>query len=373
MVEKWNQFVYDLLEAKRRNVDEQTYHTIIECKFESLGWVRYKGDIGHKERFAIGSNSSLEPDILIKKDGKVQFVVEVKKPGNLQKERECEQLKSYMRYFKLLVGVYIGEHIEVFYDKPESENIVSVLKVDLKLDEKKGTKFVELFSKESFSKDVIIEFCEDRLREMHRQKGLDKIKEHLMSAEGTSEIAEGVKRYLKEKYVGAYSEKDIDELLASFTFKAFSIVEQPIATTPTSPIVSNALLAEQRCYQPQWEGNEKDTTKYSLGGGSFCGKGRFVLALVREYVRLHPEITYAELETVFPPKIQRSRFGVIRKIKDINIEEKNRRRYFMKDTEILHTKTDNVYFAVCTQWGIGNIGNILTRARELGFKVEEKK
>ena len=371
MIEKWNQFVYDLSEAKQRNVDEHAYHTMIEYKLELLGWVRYKGDICHKERFAIGSNSSLEPDILIKKDGEVQFVVEVKRPVHLQTERECEQLKSYMRYFKLPVGVYIGEHIEVFYDKPESENIISVLKVGLNLNEKKGTKFVELFSKESFSKGVIVEFCEERLREMHRRKGLNKIKEHLMSPEGASEIAEGVKLYLKEKYVGAYSEKDIEELLASFTFKAVPLVEQPIATTLASPIVSNPSFAEKREYQPQWKSNEKDTTKYSLNGGQGLNKRKFVLAMVREWVRLHPEITFPELEKIFPPELQCSRLGVVRKLEDVR--EEQRLRYFMKEDEILYTGKDNVRFAVCNQWGISNIVNIIARAREFGFKVEEKK
>lgn len=370
MQEKWNQFVYDLAEAKRHNVDEQTYHTTIEYKFELLGWVRYKGDIGHKERFAIGSNSSLEPDILIKKDGEVQFVVEVKRPVHSQTERECEQLKSYMRYFKLLVGVYIGEHVEIFYDKPGGESIVSVLKIDLNLDEKKGTKFVELFSKENFSKDVIREFCEERLQEIHKRESLSKIKEHLMSDEGTSEIAESVRRYLTEKYADAYSEKDIEELLASFTFKAVPLFEQPMTTIPVSPVISNPPFTEIRRYQPQWEGKEKDTTKYSLNGGYGLNKRKFVLAVVKEYVRLHPEITYAELEQVFPPKIQGSS-GVIRKLENISV--KQRMRYFMKGNEILHTGKDNIRFAVCNQWGIFNVVNIVARARELGFKVEERK
>ena len=34
MIEKWNQFVYDLCDAKRRNVDEDEYHRLIEIQLQ---------------------------------------------------------------------------------------------------------------------------------------------------------------------------------------------------------------------------------------------------------------------------------------------------------------------------------------------------
>ena len=46
MQEKWNQFVYVLCEAKKKDVDEDTYHTLIENQLQLLNWMMYKGEIG---------------------------------------------------------------------------------------------------------------------------------------------------------------------------------------------------------------------------------------------------------------------------------------------------------------------------------------
>lgn len=229
MQEKWNQFVYDLCEAKRKNVGEHEYHSIIETRFELLGWIKYKEEICHKPNIPIGNNSSIQPDILIKKDGEEQFVIEVKRPVHAQKGRERQQLQSYMRQLKLAIGIYIGEHIEVYYDK---KTIIPVLKIDLELDAKSGARFVELFSKDRFSKDVAVKFCEERILEMRKQESLNKIRENLMGEEGHAQIAESMRSYLTEKYNNVFTERDISEMLSSLTFKAVPKEESSLSIVP---------------------------------------------------------------------------------------------------------------------------------------------
>ena len=151
MQEKWNQFVYYLREAKKNGVEEPEYHSTIEAQLQLLGWMRYKNEICHKPNLSIGNNGHIQPDILIQKDDKKQFVIEVKRPLHTQIAKDRDQLVSYMRQLKLKAGIYIGEHIEIFYDQPDSENAVSVLTIPLELDNKRGARFVELFSKDRFS------------------------------------------------------------------------------------------------------------------------------------------------------------------------------------------------------------------------------
>ena len=158
MQEKWNSFVYELREAKDKNVDEDIYHSQIESQLQLLGWAKWKGEICHKPNIPIGNSKFIQPDILIKDDDEDLFVIEVKRPVHSQTERERVQLESYMRQLKLDVGIYIGEHIEVFYDKPKSKDAVSILRIPLEIGNKLGAKFVERFSKEGFSKDAIVEF-----------------------------------------------------------------------------------------------------------------------------------------------------------------------------------------------------------------------
>ena len=171
MQETWKQFVYDLCEAKQKSVNESVYHFLIEGQFKLLGWLKLYGEICHKPNIPIGNTNFIQPDILIRKDDEDLFVIEVKKPDHVQTERERQQLESYMRQLKLAVGIYIGEHIEVYYDKPGEKEAISVLKINMELDTEDGTQFIKLFSKSLFNKEDLINFCEKRLQEKKRKEG----------------------------------------------------------------------------------------------------------------------------------------------------------------------------------------------------------
>ena len=305
MQEKWNQFVYDLCEAKNKDVDEDIYHSLIENQLQLLGWAKWKGEICHKPNVPIGNSKYIQPDILIKNGDEAMFVIEVKRPVHSQTERERVQLESYMRQQKIEVGVYVGEHIEVFYDRPKSKDAVSVLRIPLEMNDKLGAKFVEKFSKEYFTKDAIIEFCEERIQEMQRQASLNKIKESLI-ADAQVQITESLKPYLLDKYGTAFSEEEITRMLTQLKFSVSNADggqssgegETRIVTTE----VNTTETTKKRVY---------DHTEYSLDGGPFLGKNKFVYAVVSAYVSRHPQATFADIERVFPPELQGS-FGVVR-------------------------------------------------------------
>ena len=228
MQETWKRFVYPLIEDKKQDVEEEIYHRHIENQLMLLGWEPWKGEVIHKQSLRIGNRNRMEPDILVARDGEYQFVIEVKRPGNTQIKEEITQLESYMRQLRMDVGIYIGEHIEVFYDKPNNSHVLSVFKLAIELDEKRGSRFVELFSKENFSKEAIVDFCEERLQEIQRQNSLNKIKENLI-ADAQAQIAESLKPYLIDKYGGNFSEEEIKGMLATMRFTASADVMQPAA------------------------------------------------------------------------------------------------------------------------------------------------
>lgn len=228
MQETWKRFVYPLIEDKKQDVEEDTYHRHIENQLMLLGWEPWKGEIIHKQSLRIGNRNRMEPDILVARDGEYQFVIEVKRPGNTQVKEEITQLESYMRQLRLDVGIYIGEHIELFYDKPNTSHVVSVFQLALDLEEKRGVRFVELFSKERFSKDVIVEFCEERIQEILRQNSLNKIKESLI-ADAQIQIAESMRPYLMDKYGNSFSEEEIKGMLATMRFTASADDSHPEA------------------------------------------------------------------------------------------------------------------------------------------------
>ena len=219
MQEKWNYFVYDLCEAQKKDVDEDSFHALIETQLQHLGWAKYKGEICHKQNIHLGNSNSIEPDILIQRDGEDEFVIEVKRPSHKQIKKDVDQLLSYMRILKLNVGIYIGNSIEVFYDMPSSKEAVSVMKVPLEIDSKLGAKFVEQFDKENFSQESIVGFCEERLQEIQRQNSLNEIKESLI-ADAQTQISESLRPYLLDKYGGSFSEEEIKGMLATMRFTA---------------------------------------------------------------------------------------------------------------------------------------------------------
>jgi hypothetical protein len=361
MQEKWNQFVYYLCEAKKNGVEEPEYHSTIEAQLQLLGWMRHKNEICHKPNLSIGNNGHIQPDILIQKDDKKQFVIEVKRPLHTQMAKDRDQLVSYMRQLKLKAGVYIGERIEIFYDQPDSENAVSVLTIPLELDNKRGARFVELFSKERFSKENIVQFCEERIKELRHQESLNKIKDHLIN-EAQEQITKGMKMYLMEKFGNTFSEGDIVGMLASLCFTVTPKNVQPhssVTTTVTTP-------QKQSSHTPKSK-HQHDKTQYSINGGPLLGKRRFVHQLVKIYVEEHSTATFAELEKVFNPALQGS-YGVIRSVNYIREKGIEEYRFLIKDDELLRS-ADGISFAVCSQWGIGNTSKIVNLAKQLGYVI----
>ena len=219
MTEKWNYFVYDLCEAKTKDIEEDGFHALIETQLQHLGWAKYKEEICHKPSIHLGNNNSIVPDIIIKRDGEDEFVIEVKRPSHKQSKKDVDQLLSYMRILKLNVGIYIGDHIEIFYDMPSSKEAISVMKVPLEINNKLGAKFVERFDKENFSQESIVDFCEERIQEIQRQNSLNEIKQSLI-ADAQTQIAESLRPYLIEKYAGSFSEEEIKNMLATMRFTA---------------------------------------------------------------------------------------------------------------------------------------------------------
>ena len=116
------------------------------------------------------------------------------------------------------------------------------------------------------------------------------------------------------------------------------------------------------------EARQRDLTKYSFNGKVY-GKSRLVLAVVTAYLQDKPKTTFEELKTAFPDSNQGS-WGVIAS-QEKGQEVFNRSgyyRYFIDASDVLVTG-DQKRIVVCNEWGVGNIGRFIERARELGFQI----
>lgn len=112
---------------------------------------------------------------------------------------------------------------------------------------------------------------------------------------------------------------------------------------------------------------KKDSTKYIFNGVRYC-KNRLVFAVVKEYIKQNPKITTSELESVFDYSLQGNRnHGVIKRKEDA-IKIKDYKIRFFADEEI---KLIDGIVLVCTQWGIPNINNFISRAEQLNFDIKK--
>lgn len=99
----------------------------------------------------------------------------------------------------------------------------------------------------------------------------------------------------------------------------------------------------------------RNRTKYSFEGGELLSKRRFVLEVVKYYVRCHPHISYENLIRVFPAKLNSNKTnGVIKSYNDVAkqvaLNSDVRNRFFMKDDEVI-TLSNGMKVVVHNQWG----------------------
>ena len=116
--------------------------------------------------------------------------------------------------------------------------------------------------------------------------------------------------------------------------------------------------------------SSKDKTKYIFNGLTL-GKGRLVFEIVKQYIKDNPELTFEDLKLKFPSTLQDST-GVINLLDMVEskYEYSIKKRHFLNEEDVF-LSSDGLKFVVSTEWGIGNISNILILAKGEGYTVQE--
>lgn len=359
---KWNEICFLLSDNIKSDISESDFEQNVIRALEALNWKEFLGDIQIRPSHQFGAAGSLRPDFVINSsENKSLFVIEIKQPSIPLNTNFQQQLFSYMRQLKLEYGVLIGQVIQLFYDGNLSDHDDPVLldTIEFEKDNPKGQKFVELFSKDNFSFDSLQSFTQNSLKRISRRAAQKELSKKILSKEYQSEVVE----LIKQDLLSQYDAELIDNVLRDISINIIS---------------KNLIEVERPKYQHTFRQKEEnsnartyDYTKY-LFNGSLLGKGRFALEVVKEYLNRNP-IAFMELKQVFPDQMQGST-GVINTLEFI--EEKyqgqSAKRHFIKSNEIL-ISSDNIEFAVSTEWGSGNIHRVLEFAKKEGFQVEETK
>lgn len=140
----------------------------------------------------------------------------------------------------------------------------------------------------------------------------------------------------------------------------------PIQETQDYQIQIREQSAERRTARK----SSKDYTKYMFQGKQY-NKRRLVLAVIRQYVKENPTITYQQLQQIFPKNLGRTYevVEIAQKAKAI-FKRGGRKRHFINQEDLL-SLVDGKEIAVCNQWSKKKITKFLKKAEELGFEIEE--
>ena len=309
-----------------------------------------KNEIKQQPKVNLGAAQKVYPDIVLEINSIPQIVIELKKPAHNFRERDCVQLASYMKQLICSIGFYIGENIQIYYyNKTEEPQLVSVIPYEA--NSEIGLHFVELMKRSIFDIGQWENYCLTLIEEEKSKENIEATISNLVSDKGVSILYD----LLRSKLVADGHQKDvidtilgrIDILLTDKNSANITIQELHSLPFKENKIKSANSTTKKRIY-------------YSINGkGRYC-KRDLALSIAQLYVKEHPQLKYAEFETILPGKIYREeRFTEVR---------------CFKEKDQLMKSADDITFALTDQWGRGcpyDSDEMIRFAKKNGYKIEE--
>lgn len=214
----WNRIV----KHYRDNYDAQ--EKLIQQEWEKIfsdlfNYSTFFGEIEAKPQLHIGSKERVTPDIIIKRNGKPIFDVELKQ-YNIPFSQTFElQLKSYMDLFHVTVGVIICKSIHIYvYDFANAK--FKKEEVEFSEDSNDGINFVRLFRKENFSAEAVENFIDSK----------NAFKENVAAIK--NELSDDYIRALVKDSLGRiYQKAEIDAALSDVSFVLTRRADVPVTAT----------------------------------------------------------------------------------------------------------------------------------------------
>lgn len=107
--------------------------------------------------------------------------------------------------------------------------------------------------------------------------------------------------------------------------------------------------------------HKRDHSRLKFNGVNY-GKGRFVQAVVEQYVKDNPNVTLEQLKLAFPDDLHHR--GIIAPLPTAKRRSAKYTRFFVEAP----IKIKDAIIAVCNDFGINNMSKFLKNTRVLGYK-----
>lgn len=363
----WSDIYQDFLNSKIKKCSEREFQNCIFSVFRY--YLRWQNSIVAEECIPIGATNTIRPDFVLYKDEMPQVVIESKEPNHIQTDRNKEQLFSYMRQKKVDFGLYIGEVIQLYYDEPtDAELPLLMFTLEYDTEDLYGSVFVSLFNFIDFDKNLLTQYCTNRIKEIQKEKQLEIDIQQLTSDEGVNLCSSLLKSHFLSK---GYSVADVKMLLNDIEI-TLKRRRQTIQQTPLINIASSMPVLGIN----ESKSNTKEQ-KFSIKGKGIFSKGECAFELVKQYIDDHPS-TYNTIVSVFNghlPYKRRPKKYVLSKEDVENWKktstDKNKDIRWREKKPLV--SSDGITFYVTTQVGDNcpiDFKDIVSLSEKLGYKIE---
>lgn len=196
-----------------------------------------------------------------------------------------------------------------------------------------------------------------------------------VSPEQLQQVKQLEQQYIEDVIV-PYIQKECEPLLEDLIGGCHLIIDysrekgldiHPASGAELSPRADSALVGSNSTSY------EQDRTKYSFNGGPALPKRRCVLKVVQEYVKDHPNITFEELQRVFPDSYAGGGYYVVAKYETIQRKYDSMsefaRRYFIEEDDVI-VLADGTRVIVTSQWGATRFETFLGLAKRFYPNIE---
>ena len=216
--EKWDWVVHEFhtCESAREETVQRLWENIFA---EIFNYSRLRGEIDSHRSMKIGSTERVIPDIIIKEEsnGRDLFIIELKQHLLPFEVGYKQQLFSYMRLFRINVGILICKEIHLYV--LDSSNTEFSMDIPFLTDCENGNKFIELFSKGNFNYDTVKQFI---LNDMEKRRNFDSHVKEIRLDIQKRPLLEIIKNYYSKTYTDDEINRALSGLNLSITQNAYT-------------------------------------------------------------------------------------------------------------------------------------------------------
>lgn len=239
-IENWNLLVAQ--HSEFYNQPENKIQNLWEIYFSELfGFKKILNEIETQRKLHIGSTDREIPDIILKKDDKDLFIVELKQYSLTRNDDFEKQLLNYMSHtdLRLSIGILVCKNLYLYYYN-HSDNKNDCIEIPFKKDNELGIKFMELFNKNNFDVENAKKIIQS---ESKNKNNISNIKKEIS--------AELVKQVLMEHFTKTYNKDIVESAIKDFSFycserkkENSEIFEETIQHTENSSYNKNEISPE---------------------------------------------------------------------------------------------------------------------------------